>query len=758
MYLARGVLEAAALACGRGPFDPDAPADRALAFTAVRILAAVLSCVSLWLVYAIGRLCGDWRAACLGTLFVAVAPVAVQQAHFYTVDGVFAFLVLLFFHALLRALAEPRRWLYVLSGALVGATGAVRLNGLLLGGVLVVGHLLARPPGAASTGSEDASPPRRADDVASPAATFRRRLLSSDLWLAGGAAVLVLLLLQPYLATAPGLLWRGDSTSDFAYSLRVARGEILRPWSLVDVHTLPFLHYWTDLWPRAVGWPLTIALVAGVVGALRRAQVSDVLMLVWVGAYFLLIGGLHTKHVRYLLPLLPFLSLLAASLALTLARVRRPANQWWPGPLLVGLVVAYTGLYGVAFARIYTEEDSRIQAGRWLARTVPAGSRIGLEKGGFSLRQLISSESYPRHFLDLSAVFGTRGYLSCGATWQYLRERLRAADFIAIVDVNRYRQFTAVPDLYPAMASFYQKLVRGEMGFELVRRFKTYPGLGGIEFRDDLAEPSFLGYDHPAVLVFRRQESFAADWAAWRMELQEGAGCGTGPAEQMAAAWRNGDVARALALARDLRRQHPRPGFAALAEAVIQYRLGNVAAEREALKAYLSGLAAPAGTAYLIPWATSLSLVDLGLNDMALEALRKGVRTMPYIAPNKLPDMARSYTQLGTHLLRRGAAGYAREVYELSLDLHPDPRACNALADMAQRDGGGAAALPWWERSLRLDPAQPRVHASLGRLAAELGDNGRALRHLEHAAVLDPGLGPELRDAIAAARQARPGL
>ena len=48
-------------------------------------------------------------------------------------------------------------------------------------------------------------------------------------------------------------------------------------------------------------------------------------------------------------------------------------------------------------------------------------------------------------------------------------------DYIAIVDVNRYRQFTAVPDLYPAAAAFYQKLVAGELGFERL-------GHGGFNF------------------------------------------------------------------------------------------------------------------------------------------------------------------------------------------------------------------------------------------------------------------------------------
>jgi hypothetical protein len=79
--------------------------------------------------------------------------------------------------------------------------------------------------------------------------------------------------------------------------------------------------------------------------------------------------------------------------------------------------------------------------------------------------------------------------------WPPARPRL----YIALVDVNRAQQFAAVPDLTPTATAFYQRLLAGELGYRVMARFKTYPSLLGITFRDDAAEPSFIGYDHPAV-------------------------------------------------------------------------------------------------------------------------------------------------------------------------------------------------------------------------------------------------------------------
>jgi tetratricopeptide (TPR) repeat protein len=724
MYLARGVLEGVFLGTGR--LDLDVPQERFRIFCAVRMLAAVFSCLSLGLVYAIGRRCFNWQAGCLGTFFVALAPVAVQQAHFYTVDSVFTFLVLAVFYVVLRVLETPQRWIYVLGGILVGATGAVRLNGLLLGIVLLAAHLLQDDQTAEGSGVQ----------------RWRRRLLQADLWLAGLMAVLVVVLLQPFLVVAPELLQRADFTDDFAFSVKVARGEILRLWSLVDVHTVPYLHYWSDLWPQAVGWPLTGAFILGVGWALKRRRPSDLLILLWVAIYFVPVGGLFTKHVRYLLPLLPFLGLLAADLCWEMCRLRQVRWRAAGIALVLGLVV-YTGCYGIAFARIYSIEDSRIQAGRWIEEQVPKGSVVGVERGGFSMHTLVSQERLQPQFLGMSVIFGSRGNLSCEATRQFLQGTMQYLDYIALVDVNRYRQFTAAPDLYPAAASFYQKLVEGELGFEQVQRFKNYPALAGLEFGDDGAEPSFLGYDHPAVLVFKRRDSFAEDWTRWRGELEENPGCVDRAARAAATAFQAGDLPRALGLLQILRQDYPDNRFAALLEALIHHRQGSDELEREAQKRYLEAFSDPSLTAYLIPWASGRSLVDLGLHELALKVLLLGIQ-LPAGAADRLP-MARSYISLADHLHGRGEMQYALEVYRLSVQIQALPEACNVLASMAYEAGQRDEALAWWARSLEVDDTQAAVYKSAGRAAYELQDYPQALQYLERAVRLHPGSAPQKR-------------
>ena len=79
------------------------------------------------------------------------------------------------------------------------------------------------------------------------------------------------------------------------------------------------------------------------------------LLLLWCGLYFLSVGALSVKTVRYLVPLLPVLGICVGGCCVALWR-----HQHVVGALAVVGLVGFAAVYGLAFARIYTVEDSRI--------------------------------------------------------------------------------------------------------------------------------------------------------------------------------------------------------------------------------------------------------------------------------------------------------------------------------------------------------------------------------------------------------------
>jgi len=696
----------------------DEAAVRPALFVLARLLSIAFALGLLVLVFWIGRTYfGRWVAV-LATLFVASAPLAIQQAHFYTVDGVFTFLVFAALACSLRALrAEELPW-YVATGLLIGLAASTRLNGGLFGIALALVYL----------GKDGLTDPR----------IILARARRPALWMTALVALAVLFLLEPYLVIDSALMRRSLDSSDFAYSLEIARGQVLRPWTLVDVHTPPYLHFWTHLWPQSVGWPLTLLFVVGMAYALWRRRWPQSLLLVWSVLYFASVGGLHTKHVRYLLPMLPALALLAAAVCDAGWRFlgERKNLVWarWPGVLLVGGVLLYTLAYGTAFARIYAVEDARLEAARWFSQ-IPAGSVIAVENGGFSLGQFVDTKIHRKAHINSSRLFGTRGYLLCEAGRQYLYSRVKDVDYIAVVAVNRHVQYTAVPEMYPVLAGFYDRLLAGELGFEPVQHFKVYAEWGSRRFAGEEAEPSFYSFDHPAVWILRRTAEFATAWQRWERELATDEHCADVALKDLTRQRDSGESAVAIST---LRRRYPDFRLAALVEADIREQEGDEPGVAQALHSYSQGYMDPALAAQFIPWAAATSLLMLDRSDLALSALADGTNKKAYMRSDQRVQLADSYASIASRLARGGHGALATETYRLAALVDARAEFCNALAELAIQDGREREALSWWQTSLELDAAQRPVYRLAGKIAYEIEQYELAFEYLGKAVELDP--------------------
>ena len=675
---------------GHAPVDLNTPQDAALIFIKARALSALISFSSLVLLWYIG--CRWWtpQPTALAVLLFAMTPLAIQQAHFYTVDGLFTLCSLATLYTILRATGSNTWHSYALVGLLIGCTGAVRLNGLLLGFILLLGHFT-----------------HTRDLLSNKRAPFKLPALAALI------AILSLVAWQPYLVSNPDLIWRADSHADFAFSFGIARGTALQTWTLIDVHTLPYVHYLTTLLPQAVGWPLTLATLAGLLHIAWRGDREPRLLLLWVVLCFLIVGGLHTKPIRYLFPLLPFLMLFFADLCYKL--------QPRLGLALAVVVALSTTAYGLAFAHIYTSEDSRIQAARWLAKHAPANAVIGLEKGAFTLHKLIDGTRTGD--LNILTLFYTGPYMLCGQRADYLHQRTQRFEHIALIDVNRYRQFTAVPERYPVAASFYHQLTAGSLGYEQVARFKHYPVLFGIDYHDDHAEPSFLGYDHPTVLVFARRDNFDPAFAQWQRRIAQDPHCPDRALRNIADALNNNDLSRARRLVEDHLAISPTSQpIAQLLAAETYHRLDLPKLAEQARNTYTRPLVTSlrnSPTLHRIPAASAASLVELGLPDLALAMLAEGASESVFYPLGAMSDMADSYIAVAQRLLTNQHLDHMERVLELSTQLYEKPAAYNTLARSAYFYENYTRARAMWQRSLSLDPTQENIRQALNQLTTE---------------------------------------
>lgn len=546
-----------------------------------RLLSLAFSAASLIALWLLARQIVAPPTAALAVLLFAVAPAAVQQAHYYSVDTLFCLLCTAALAAVLRAVDRPTLGPSLLCGVLIGLAASVRLNALLLGAVLTAAHLFHER-------------------------SLTTVLRQSRLWIAAGAAIAVMVALQPYMLSAPHLYWEARGPLDFGHVMGVVGGSTLQLYTLQYLHTIPVLHQWTHLLPLSVGIAVTVAAAAGLLLSLRHPDRWRGVLLVWVGLYLLTTGSLLVKPVRYLLPVVPPLLILAADLCQRLWNAKK-ARWRWIGRAVAVCVVAHGVVYGLAYLRVWTTEDSRIQAGRWIADQVPQGDTILIERGAFHLGRVISSRWHRIERLSLSTLFDARGHLLCGTTSGWIERDIAGADWIAIAEVNRATQLAAAPEILPVVSSFYRHLLDGRLGYETVRRFKVTPTFAGIRFPDDGAEHTWLGFDHPSVRILKRapeQEARGA-WRAWVDGLEDESFCADRTIRAGARALRRGDTATAIRLFEDAESVSASRHLARVLGSVAHSRAGHP----------------PKGLKLVVNDLAPLSLVDLGLTPEAVGLL-----------------------------------------------------------------------------------------------------------------------------------------
>ncbi|MDA0337772.1 MAG: glycosyltransferase family 39 protein [bacterium] len=589
-----------------------------------KALSAALASLCLLVVWHLGRRLLSPATAALAVLFLAVAPAAIQQAHYGTVDSLFCLLTTASLAAILGASQRPSWRASIVAGVLIGLAASVRLNALLLGPVLVVAHLTCQ----GSTGDR-----------------WRQRLADPRLWASCGAIVVTTVAIQPWLLLSPMRLWTVEGANDFAHVMTIVRGATPQLYTLQYTGTTPFLYQWTHLLPLAFGWPMTVATALGLGFALRSLDARRGVLVLWIGLYLLTAGPLFVKPVRYLLPIVPPLLLLAADLC-RWCWSQAPGKARWVLRLAVLSVVVHAVLYGLAYHNVWSQEDSRIQAGRWIAENVPAGARIAVEQGAFPLGPVIDSQRYEQADLGISTFFNARGQLLSRTIVNMLDRRLGGADYVAITDVNRLTNLTAAPEALPVVASFYRHLTQEQLGYRLVRRFKVYPELWGLRFNDDGAEHSFLGFDHPAVLLFARdpEAQARAAWDLWAEGLAGESFDVDADLDAGVAALRRGDTDQATRLF-DQASGNPVSGTLA--------RLLVSLARSQADKP---------GEPVAVHWIVAMSLADLGLPATALQLLTD-------VAPSKTCSDAPGYAMIAENLSRLEYDAQAAAVLRLASTL-----------------------------------------------------------------------------------------
>ncbi|HYX48114.1 MAG TPA: glycosyltransferase family 39 protein, partial [Ktedonobacteraceae bacterium] len=312
-----------------------------------------------------------WSVALLAASLVAFTPLPLQLSHFYTVDTMLLFFITLTVLGcvVLVDTDKPVRW-SLLVGLGYGLALATKFSAAPLAVPLTVALAMR---------------------------WYKRGFYSIliPLLYAVLATLISLLIAMPY-----ALLDLREFIQQVSEQGSLARGSLDYPYVRQFAGTIPFLYQALNMLFWGLGSTLGLAVVGGFIWLCwrlwKRSAGPWLVVLSWVVVYGVLTGSFYVKYMRYMLPLYPFLTLIAASALIAFVRYSQSRTER-TNSLITGSrtklslikVLSYTSIVivllgtvfqGLALLNVYSQPNTRIQASLWIYSHLKTGSVLTYEQ------------------------------------------------------------------------------------------------------------------------------------------------------------------------------------------------------------------------------------------------------------------------------------------------------------------------------------------------------------------------------------------
>jgi hypothetical protein len=374
-----------------------------------------------------------WVAALAAAAFMAVAVLGLVNSRYLTTDVPSS----LFAAATLAAtLASVSRYpgkssdrFLIVAGLMAGLAAAAKYNAGTVAIVPAIGYMV------------------RAGSLGAFPSWLPGALRSRTPYLAALAAVAGFVIANPMI-----LFDTGDAVAGIAFNINVynVAGHVGYQGDSV--------RYYIDyLWTTGFGPVLSVLAVAGISWALLRHRAADLITVVFVVIYFILVSIPTVRFERNLMPLVPFVSLLAgrfvADLAFGLKRLlagrSAPLARVWVAALLL-LLLAQPAVAAAGNAQVQNLPDTRSVALEWVDANLPSGTTVVRE----AYTPQLSATTYKVGFTWTLSSHGLEWYRSHGFRYA-VASSLMYSRYVGTdtAEGHFYTDLFALPTVYRLNAS-----------------------------------------------------------------------------------------------------------------------------------------------------------------------------------------------------------------------------------------------------------------------------------------------------------------
>jgi len=474
------------------------------AVLALRVISAMASVLSAIIVIKVIKvITGIKKEKIWWWLLVIFSPFFIQFSHFGTTEALLMFFYLLLIYLGLLFLEQKINLAYFLKASAIvsGLALATKVSSLIF---LVLPFLIIF-----FTSKE----------------TFFKKIFLLGYFLS--LSLIITIIFSPH-----NFISWSDFYSAFKYERAVALGEIPTFYTKQFDYSLPIVFQLIKVIPGAMGFIGLISLI-GFIGFIGEKK-KDKKIIFLIGAfliYFLPNAVIYAKWTRFLAPVFPII-LIFGILFLEKIKVIK---------IIKVIIIIIALLPGIAYLSIYQNPDIRFQASEWIFKNIPENSYILSETANVVDIPIISqklpsdSEGKSQKLLEKNLQIISFNFydLDQNETLQKdLIYHLNRADYIFVPSRRIFANYTCfwpekrndfldylsyeknrcdkLKKEFPKLDQYYEDLFSGQLGFEKVAEFASYPkisflGKTLLEFPDEQAEETWTVFDHPVIRVYKRK-------------------------------------------------------------------------------------------------------------------------------------------------------------------------------------------------------------------------------------------------------------
>ena len=435
-----------------------------------RFYSALFSTLTIPLVFLLAKNIFNKYTAMIASALTAFAVSFIQISHFSITENFLTFMAVLICLFSVKLLKTGKLINYILCGIIIGTAVAAKTTALSFIVFPLTAHFLL---------------------IAKRPYNFMRRVSFLS------AFLLIILIVFTIFSPYTFIRWNKFMES-MNYESGVALGTLPVPYTLQFLNTTPYIFQIKNfLWQLGpISYLLIPSLILFIFIIIKTRNPKFILFISFLLIYFLYAGSWHTKFIRFMMPILPFIIILISySLYVFKTKTRTL------GKTLIIFSISLTIFWAFAFFSIYTKEQTRITASKWMYNNIPTNSKILGEHWDDGLPITIGSDYPSKYNIEQLTIYEQDN----SEKINYYASKLSQADYLIINSRRLYGTLISLRDKYPITSNYYKLLFDGRLGYEKIKEFKSYPSILGFEINDDQSEETFQVYDHPKVMVFKNE-------------------------------------------------------------------------------------------------------------------------------------------------------------------------------------------------------------------------------------------------------------